>query len=386
MPATPTTLTTTRLRLTPLTPDDADEMLGVFGDVAMYEFTGGAPPTLDQLRARYRRLAVGHSDDHRQRWHNWVVRLADDGCGVGVVQATVTADGSSADVAWEIGVVWQGRGIASEASAAMVSWLAGQGVTTISASVHPDHHASAAVAARAGMTATDETNDGEIVWRYSAPRRRLIDLSHRIVDGMVTYPGLPTPVIGTHLSREEAAEIYASGTTFHIGQIDICTNTGTYLDVPFHRFAEGHDLAALPLERVAGVPGVALDRRGQTTIDLTPEELAGLTGHAVLVRTDHSVHFGTDVYAADHPHLSAAAAEALVDAGVACVGIDSLNIDATSDGTRPVHTILLGAEIPIVEHLTNLAAVPARGFRFTAVPPRFEGAGTFTVRAFAALD
>jgi arylformamidase len=214
----------------------------------------------------------------------------------------------------------------------------------------------------------------------------LIDLSHPIVDRMVTYPGLPTPVIGTHLSREAAAEIYAPGTTFHIGQIDICTNTGTYLDVPFHRFVDGHDLAALPLERVAGVPGVCVDRRGQTTIDLTRDEVAGLAGHAVLVRTDHSVHFGTEAYAVGHPHLSAAAAEALVGADVACVGIDSLNIDGTSDGTRPVHTILLGAEIPIIEHLTNLEAIPATGFRFTAVPPKFEGAGTFTVRAFATLD
>ena len=214
----------------------------------------------------------------------------------------------------------------------------------------------------------------------------LIDFRHPIVDGMVTYPGLPTPVIGTHLSREAAAKIYAPGTTFHIGQIDICTNTGTYLDVPFHRFADGHDLAALPLERVAGVPGVLLDRRGQTTIDLTRDEVAGLAGHAVLVRTDHSVHFGTAAYSSDHPHLSTTAAEALVNAGVACVGIDSLNIDGTSDGERPVHTTLLDAEIPIIEHLTNLAALPAVGFRFTAVPPKFEGAGTFTVRAFATLN
>jgi arylformamidase len=210
----------------------------------------------------------------------------------------------------------------------------------------------------------------------------LVDLSHRISDGMITYPGLPAPVIGTHLSREASEEIYAPGVTFHIGMLTICTNTGTYIDVPFHRYADGHDLASLALERVAGVPGVVLDRRGPETIELDPRQLTGLEGYAVLVRTDHSQHFGTERYAQAHPHLSRGSAEALVAAGVACVGIDSMNIDGTATGQRPVHSILLGAEIPIVEHLTNLGALPESGFRFTAVPPKIEGAGTFTVRAF----
>ncbi len=214
---------------------------------------------------------------------------------------------------------------------------------------------------------------------------QLIDLSHRITEGMETYPGLPAPVIGTHLSREAAEQLYAPGTTFHIGLITMCTNTGTYLDVPFHRYADGHDLAALPLERVADVPAVCLDRRGIATIDLTADELVGLAGHAVLVRTDHSVHFGTAQYMQDHPHLSAASAEALVAADVACVGIDSLNIDGTSTGERPVHSILLAAGIPIIEHLAGLASLPERPFRFTAVPPKIEGAGTFTVRAYATV-
>ncbi len=215
--------------------------------------------------------------------------------------------------------------------------------------------------------------------------RRLVDLSHTITEGLVTYPGLPAPEISTHLSREAAEEIYGPGITFTIGMLTICTNTGTYLDVPFHRFAGGHDLAALPLERVAGVPAVCLDRRGVTTIDLEPDEVAGLAGHAVLIRTDHSRHFGTDSYADAHPHLSARAAQVLVDAEVSCVGIDSLNIDGTKGGERPVHTILLGNDIPIVEHLTNLDQLPAGGFTFTAAPPKIEGAGTFTVRAFVAL-
>ena len=212
-----------------------------------------------------------------------------------------------------------------------------------------------------------------------------IDLSHRVTDGMDTYPGLPGPVIGTHLSREAAEKAYGPGITFHIGMIEICTNTGTYIDVPFHRYPDGHDLSELPLERVAAVPAVCVDARGVNAIDLRDADLSSLAGRAVLVRTDHSRHFGTAAYADGHPHLTAGVAEALVASGVACVGIDSLNIDNTDDGRRPVHSILLAADIPIIEHLTNLAALPPGGFTFTAVPPKIEGAGTFTVRAYATV-
>jgi len=215
---------------------------------------------------------------------------------------------------------------------------------------------------------------------------RLIDLSHVITPGMVTYPGLPVPIVEDHLSREAAIDVYGPGNTFQIGLVTMCTNTGTYLDVPFHRYADGHDLTGLALERVAGVPAVCLDRRGQTTIDLTDDDVRDLGGHAVLVRTDHSATWGTDAYFEAHPHLSATTADALVAAGVACVGIDSLNIDGTAEQPRPVHSTLLGAEIPIIEHLTGLDALPAAGFTFTAVPPKIEGAGTFTVRAFATVD
>jgi kynurenine formamidase len=215
--------------------------------------------------------------------------------------------------------------------------------------------------------------------------RSLIDLSHTIVDGMKTYPGLPTPIVATHLSREAAEEAYGPGITFQIGLITLCTNTGTYLDVPFHRYADGHDLTGLPLDRVAGVPAVCLDRRGSTTIDITSDDVDGLDGYAILVRTDHSQHFGTDAYFEDHPHLTAESAQALVQANVACVGIDSLNIDTMDATDRPLHAGLLRADIPIVEHLTNLGALPPGGFEFTAVPPKIEGAGTFTVRAFATV-
>jgi kynurenine formamidase len=212
---------------------------------------------------------------------------------------------------------------------------------------------------------------------------RHLDLSHEITEGMETYPGLPVPELADHLTREAAIEVYGEGNTFHIGIVTMCTNTGTYLDVPFHRYADGHDLTGLPLERVAAVPAVCLDRRGETTVELTAADLAGSAGHAVLVRTGHARHWGTPAYARDHPHLSAASADRLVQAGVACVGIDSLNIDGTGERARPVHSTLLAAGIPIVEHLTGLDALPTDGFTFTAVPPKIEGAGTFTVRAYA---
>jgi kynurenine formamidase len=216
-----------------------------------------------------------------------------------------------------------------------------------------------------------------------------VDLSHPITEGMVTYPGLPAPTIATHLSRDDAEERYAPGIRFHIGVVTLCTNTGTYLDVPFHRYDDGYDLADLSLDRVADVPALVLDRRGVRTIELTAADLADAAGHAVLIRTDHGDHWGTPRYVDDHPHLSASAAQALVDADVACVGIDTLNIDATADvdgapvGQRPVHSTLLAAGIPIVEHLTALRDVPERGARFTAVPPPIVGVGTFTVRAYA---
>ena len=212
-----------------------------------------------------------------------------------------------------------------------------------------------------------------------------IDLSHPIVDGMTTYPGLPGPSIGTHLSRKEAESLYGPDVTFHVGMIEICTSTGTYLDVPFHRFADGNDLTGLDLSRVAAVPAVCVDRRNARSITLAATDVAGLAGHAVLVRTDHSTHFGTSDYQVGHPYLTAEAADALVAARVACVGIDSLNIDDTEDMERPVHTKLLRAGIPIIEHLTNLGDIPSNGFTFTAVPPKIQGAGTFTVRAYATI-
>lgn len=217
---------------------------------------------------------------------------------------------------------------------------------------------------------------------------RHIDLSHRIDDGLATYPGLPTPVVFEHLGRADAERIYGPGVTFQIGMITMCSNTGTYIDVPFHRFADGHDLTLLDLDRVAQVPGVCVDCRGMNVIGAEVLDGIEVSGRAVLFATSHSRHFGTPQYMEHHPYLSVDAARRLVDGGAAVVGIDSLNIDAISgpDGDgRPVHTALLGAGIPIVEHLTGLEALPRDGFTFTAVPPKVAGMGTFTVRAHATL-
>jgi arylformamidase len=216
---------------------------------------------------------------------------------------------------------------------------------------------------------------------------RYIDLSHTIVDGMVTYPGLPGPVISDHLSRAASRERYAPGTEFQIGRIEMVANTGTYLDTPAHRYPDGFDLSALPLERVAFVRGVVVDAHGPA-IDADTFNGLDLGDRAVIIRTGWDRHWGTPTYGAgSHPHITAAAARALVAAGVDLVGIDSVNIDATSTGERPAHSELLAAGIPIVEHLRGLEQIPGdRPFTFTAVPVKVAGMGTFPVRAFAAID
>ncbi|SPE31901.1 conserved hypothetical protein [Candidatus Sulfopaludibacter sp. SbA3] len=209
----------------------------------------------------------------------------------------------------------------------------------------------------------------------------LVDLSHTVEHGMVTYKGLPAPLICDFLSREASRAFYAPGTEFHIGRIDMVANTGTYLDSPFHRYAEGKDLSQLPLESLAHLEGVVL----RCPQGLRPQQLQGLDlrRKAVLLHTGWDRHWRTDSYFEGHPFVTREAAERLAGAGAALVGIDSYNIDDTADGSRPTHTILLGAEIPICEHMTNLAALPAAGFRFSAVPVKVQGFGTFPVRAFA---
>ena len=215
----------------------------------------------------------------------------------------------------------------------------------------------------------------------------LVDLSHVIESGMITYKGLPAPLICDHLSREQSRKVYAAGTEFQIGRIEMVANTGTYIDVPFHRYRAGHDLTELALRKVSDVPGVVVRVTGavERAIDWHHFAPVDCAGHAVLVHTGWDRHWRTDQYFEGHPFLTEKAALHLRDQGALLVGIDSLNIDDISGGARPVHSILLAAEIPIVEHLTGLAALPASGFRFTAVPPKIKGMGTFPVRAHAHL-
>lgn len=212
---------------------------------------------------------------------------------------------------------------------------------------------------------------------------RLLDLSHPVIHGMTTYPGLPGPVISTHLSRPDSRRHYEAGTEFHIGRIDMVANTGTYLDTPFHRFPDGFDLADLPLERVADLPGVCLEA-GPGAIGINVLEGVDVQGRAVLFATGWDRYWGTDSYGdSAHPYLTSDAAEALTAGGAALVGIDSVNIDDTSGGVRAAHSALLAAGIPIVEHLKGLGPLVGAPFRFFAVPVKVSGLGTFPVRAFA---
>ncbi|WP_020397911.1 cyclase family protein [Kordiimonas gwangyangensis] len=228
---------------------------------------------------------------------------------------------------------------------------------------------------------------GEAVGTQTKARPRHIDLSHTIEDGMVTYKGIPAPHICDHMSHAQSAGLYEEGTEFHFGRIDMVSNTGTYIDTPFHRFKDGDDLAAVGVHRVSGLPGVVVRLSGMEgrAIDWMSFAATDVKGRAVLVETGWSRHWRTDQYYEGHPFLTEAAAKYLRDQGAALVGIESLNIDDTSGGTRPVHTTLLGAGIPIVEHMTGLDALPLEGFSFFAAPPKVKGMGTFPVRAHAII-
>ncbi len=214
--------------------------------------------------------------------------------------------------------------------------------------------------------------------------KKLVDLSHTVGQGVVTYKGLPAPVICDFLSREASRKFYAEGTEFQIGKIEMVANTGTYVDSPFHRFADGKDLSELRLDQLADLEGVLVHAKTQA---VGRDAFAGVdvAGKAVLVHTGWSKHWATEKYFEGHTFLTEDAAFFLRDAGAVMVGIDSYNIDDTNDGRRPVHTTLLGAGIPICEHMCNLEALPERGFRFSAVPVKVKGMGTFPVRAWAAL-
>lgn len=218
--------------------------------------------------------------------------------------------------------------------------------------------------------------------------KQFVDLSHTVEHGLVTYRGLPAPVICDYLSREDSRKHYAAGTEFHIGKIEMVANTGTYLDSPFHRYEGGRDLSRLELASLADLDGVVVNAAGAPGRALSRAAFGDtdVKGKAVLVRTGWDVHWGTDGYFEGHPFLTEDAARFLADAGAVLVGIDSYNIDDTADGRRPVHSILLGADIPVVEHMCGLGRLPRDGFKFFAVPVKVKGFGTFPVRAFALVE
>lgn len=218
-------------------------------------------------------------------------------------------------------------------------------------------------------------------------KAQLIDLSHTVEAGMITYKGLPAPIICDFLSREASRAIYAEGTEFHIGKIEMVANTGTYVDSPFHRFADGIDLAELPLTSLVNLPAVVVQVTDVgSAIDTGHLQGVAVAGKAVLIHTGWARHWRTDQYFEGHTYLTEAAAIYLRDQGAALVGIDSYNIDDIRDGRRPVHTTLLGANIPIVEHMTNLDQLPDQGFRFHAAPVKIKNFGTFPVRAYAVVE
>ncbi len=216
---------------------------------------------------------------------------------------------------------------------------------------------------------------------------KFIDLSHVIEHGTITYKGLPAPIICDYLSREESRKIYAEGTEFQIGKIEMVSNTGTYIDCPFHRYADGKDLSEISIEQFTDLPGIVVrvNYREHNAIDKNFFLGLDLKGKAVLVNTNWDEHWNTEKYFDAHPFLTEDAATLLINSGVKLVGIDSHNIDDTRSNSRPVHTTLLGNEVLIVEHLCNLKALPDQHFLFSAIPPKFKGVGTFPVRALAKL-
>jgi len=219
-------------------------------------------------------------------------------------------------------------------------------------------------------------------------RNLFVDLSHTIHNGLVTYKGLPAPVICDFLSREESRKKYDPGTEFQIGKIEMVANTGTYIDCPFHRFEDGKDLAQTDLDSFTDLPGIVIRVPHTQTLGITANHLKNyeVRNRAVLINTGWAEYWNTPAYYENHPYLTRDAAEYLKKCEVKLVGIDSHNIDDTRDGSRPVHTTLLGAGILIVEHLCNLEALPDDGFSFNAIPPKFEGVGTFPVRAMAKVS
>nr|WP_308216624.1 cyclase family protein [Pseudalkalibacillus decolorationis] len=218
--------------------------------------------------------------------------------------------------------------------------------------------------------------------------RKFVDLSHTIENGLVSYKGLPAPLICDYMSREESRHLYDEGTEFRIAKIEMVGNTGTYLDCPFHRYEQGKDLSEMSIQQLTDLDGIVIrvDSQVSRSIDVDCFKGKEIRGKAVLVNTGWDQFWNSDMYFENHPYLTEGAARYLIDCEVKLVGIDSMNMDDTTRKQRPVHSLLLAEEIPIVEHLCKLDQLPETGFTFTALPPKFKGTGTFPVRAMAKIE
>jgi arylformamidase len=216
--------------------------------------------------------------------------------------------------------------------------------------------------------------------------RRIVDLSHPIRSGMRTYPGLPGPRVEPYVTHSASRASYAGQSEFTITRFFMLGSTGTYLDSPWHRHPDGADLAQVNLGAVADLDGICIEHDAVEGREIKLTTAAhDLAGRAVLVRTGWSARWGGPAYWAPGPYLGADAVQALVLARPAIVGVDFWNADDPDDPRRPAHTQLLGAGIPIVEHLTGLEQLPSEGFRFFAVPPAIESGASFPVRALAVI-
>jgi len=217
--------------------------------------------------------------------------------------------------------------------------------------------------------------------------KKFVELNHLLENGMKVYPGLPSPMIGSFLDHKESRSHYSGKAEFYLGKVEMACNVGTYLDSPFHRYPDGADLSQVPLEMVAGVPGIVLDAVVSSTRSITFDcSEAELRGRAVLIRTGWDRRWGVDSYWEPGPYLSGEATDLLVRSKATLVGVDFWNVDNTMDPARPAHTRLLASNILIVEHLCNLSVLPRTGFRFYAVPLRILHGASFPVRAFVEID
>ena len=396
-----TILQTPRLLLGTWYRADLDALRPLATDPEVMRYIGTGELWDDERIAEF----IARQMAHHNRFGYCMWKLVDRSSGrlIGLCGLKPLAETGLVEIGWWLGPDCWGNGLATEAAQAVLSFgIHRKRLPEIVAIAHPHNAASLNVMAKIGLTFSHQTDSDTlglrssgvplVLWRMQNPflgenSSRLIDLSHTIESGMITYRGLPAPIICDFLSRESARSFYTEGTEFQIGKIEMVANTGTYLDSPFHRFGEGDDLADLELGALADLDAVVVRVAdcGQRAIDVSAFATHDLAGKAVLVHTGWAQHWRTDQYFEGHPFLTRDAAIHLRDAGVRLVGIDSYNIDSTDDMERPAHTILLGANIPIVEHLRGLDLLPDSGFRFYAVPAKVKGFGTFPVRAFAAV-